>query len=185
MRTYTVSGLPRAPTYEGRPCRQGHTVRYVSGGCVACAKERSARQHELKGLAKRNPPETPDTHRARSLAYYYANRERICAKRADAGERLRQRDRHRAWRQNNKGRVAALSMQRHAAKLRRTPAWASRPRIAEVYEDAALFSKAFGVAFHVDHVCPLRGKTVSGLHVENNLQIIPATMNAAKGARWE
>lgn len=44
-------------------------------------------------------------------------------------------------------------------------------------------SKA-GVDVHVDHVIPLKGKLVSGLHVPENLTIIPAAENRRKNASY-
>jgi hypothetical protein len=63
---------------------------------------------------------------------------------------------------------------------RRTPAWANTDRIAAVYKLAREMSRD-GQAFHVDHIVPLRGKAVSGLHVEGNLRIIAAQENMRKG----
>jgi hypothetical protein len=42
---------------------------------------------------------------------------------------------------------------------------------------------ATGIAWHVDHMIPLQARKVCGLHVWNNLQVIPATMNVAKSNR--
>ena len=60
---------------------------------------------------------------------------------------------------------------------RATPKWADQEKIARIYIDANKSGK------HVDHIIPLRGKMVCGLHVENNLQAISASLNFWKSNR--
>ena len=109
-------------------------------------------------------------------------------------ERLAKRRQHKAenadkiklqnaqWKRDNAGRVSAYTRKRQAAALLRTPAWADNDKITAVYEEAA-FMRALGIDVHVDHVFPLQGKLVSGLHVHINLQLLIATDNIAKGNR--
>ena len=52
---------------------------------------------------------------------------------------------------------------------------AHRAEIQGLYQFCRIFK-----GFEVDHIIPLRGKTVSGFHVENNLQVIPKFINIAK-----
>lgn len=42
-----------------------------------------------------------------------------------------------------------------------------------------------GIVHHVDHVIPLQGRTVSGLHVAGNLRVITASENVKKHNRYE
>jgi 5-methylcytosine-specific restriction endonuclease McrA len=77
-------------------------------------------------------------------------------------------------------------MKRHTAKLQRTPVWLSdddRWMLEQAYELAVLREEATGVAYQVDHIVPLQGLAVSGLHVPWNLQVIPAIENKRKGNR--
>ena len=72
------------------------------------------------------------------------------------------------------------SAKRHADKLRRTPPWADTKAISAIYEQAQTLTELTGIPHHVDHVIPLRGKLVSGLHVETNLRVIPSHENQKK-----
>jgi hypothetical protein len=67
---------------------------------------------------------------------------------------------------------------REIAEARQTPKWADRKAIRDFY-----INKPEG--HHVDHVIPLQGKNVSGLHVPSNLKIIPAIENMRKSNHYE
>jgi hypothetical protein len=82
--------------------------------------------------------------------------------------------------EHKRARKAAETAKRRAAKLQRTPAWADNDAIKAVYAEARRLTRETGVPHQVDHVVPLRGKLVSGLHVQNNLLVIPAVENGRK-----
>jgi hypothetical protein len=81
------------------------------------------------------------------------------------------------WHSQNKEKGAASSAKRRAAILKRTPSWADQEAINFFYECCPKDC-------HVDHIIPLQGKKVSGLHVETNLQWLPAKNNLSKGNKW-
>ena len=74
---------------------------------------------------------------------------------------------------------------RNASKMRRTPPWADLDAIRKLHEQAQRLTKETGVAHHVDHIIPLQGKTVSGLHIHTNMQILTARENCRKWNKWE
>lgn len=82
-------------------------------------------------------------------------------------------------------RTNAASARRHAAKLKRTPPWADQAAIKAIYAEASKMTQETGVEHHVDHIYPLQGKKVSGLHVHTNLQVLVGVENMRKGNRHE
>jgi hypothetical protein len=88
------------------------------------------------------------------------------------------------WKQRNPHKVIANTAKRFASKLRATPAWANNKAIEQVYMMARSMSDSTGVKWHVDHVVPLRGKNVCGLHVEHNLTFLPAAFNISKSNKF-
>ena len=87
------------------------------------------------------------------------------------------------YRQENRGKINALVAARKKVIRQRTPKWITDDGkwiIKEAYELAALRTKIFGFSWHVDHVIPLQGKNVSGLHVPENLMVIPGIENIKK-----
>ena len=78
-----------------------------------------------------------------------------------------------------------LSTKRRASGLQRTPPWVDWEKINKVYAQATAKTIATGVSHHVDHVIPLQGKLVSGLHVHNNLQVLTAFENMSKHNQFD
>ena len=92
------------------------------------------------------------------------------------------------YRTKNKERLNYVCQLRKIALLNRTPSWLTQDDfwlIEEAYELAWKRTELFGFSWHVDHIVPLRGKTVSGLHVPTNLQVIPWLENQRKTNKFE
>lgn len=90
------------------------------------------------------------------------------------------------WRDANPVKVSAQSAKKRAVKRNRTPPWLTQEhlqQIESVYALAKQLTVETGIVHHVDHIVPLQGKTVSGLHVPWNLRAIPATENLSKSNR--
>lgn len=87
------------------------------------------------------------------------------------------------WRKENPHKNVAKSVKRRASNLQRTPAWFDADH-AWVLREAAALAKMrelmVGGKWHVDHIYPLAGKFVSGLHTMHNVQVVPATFNIQK-----
>jgi excisionase family DNA binding protein len=97
------------------------------------------------------------------------------------------------WRnaRRNKARAArgpsasqqASWMAHRARKLKRYVSWADREAMKAIYAEAQRLTRETGIPHEVDHMLPLCGRIVSGLHVENNLQVLPKYLNRMKGNR--
>jgi len=79
-----------------------------------------------------------------------------------------------------------------AARLRRIcteeamPTWLTKKhheQIQQIYDHARECSLLTGDEYVVDHVIPIKGRSVCGLHVPWNLQVLPSDVNDSKGNR--
>jgi len=92
-----------------------------------------------------------------------------------------------AWRKENMGYVLAKNAARRAAKMQRTPLWLTKEdlkAIETLYIMARHKTKTTGKPWHVDHIIPLQGELVSGLHVPSNLQVILGVENLRKRHKY-
>ena len=76
------------------------------------------------------------------------------------------------------------SSARRAGLARATPKWADRAAIKVVYDQCAETTQRTGIRHEVDHIVPLKGKRVCGLHVHWNLRVITRAENGAKSNRY-
>lgn len=88
------------------------------------------------------------------------------------------------WSKRNSDLVCFYSATRKANQLLATPKWANEFFIKEAYALASLRSKVMTSKWHVDHIVPLKSDLVCGLHVENNLRVIPQPENNRKKNLW-
>lgn len=124
--------------------------------------------------------------RARTKRWVAANREkaRNYSREWARKNRVAERERSRKWYAANPQWSAAKTQWRQAQKLRATPCWANREEMQKFYAEAAQLTRATGIEWQVDHIVPLKSPLVSGLHVQNNLRVIPAAVNIAKSNRY-
>lgn len=161
----------QAQYFTGKPCLKGHIAsrRAKTGECLACRAD-----FLIKWRSK-----NPERVKAHNEAQY--------AKHRDA---LVKRSKINYYRFKEAYRPTALAnvRKRQTAKLQRIPKWLNENEIwmmQEAYRLAEARTKLFGFSWHVDHVIPLQGKLVSGLHTPYNLRVIPAKENIAKNNRYE
>ena len=177
-----AAGLNRY--FPGTACKAGHVAERVTlnARCLECQKEYEANNKERrKAIRKRYTETSLEVRRAYRQQYEAANPEKIAAKRKRYNDSNREAVKariNRYFQANPHVRLAATN-RRRAAKLNATPAWADHAAIREIYRQA----EQSGLT--VDHVIPLQGKLVCGLHVENNLQLLTRKANAEKGNKFE
>jgi hypothetical protein len=91
------------------------------------------------------------------------------------------------WTKTNPDKNVAKAMKYIASKLNRTPAWLTKEHLFQIegfYKLAKQMEKQLSGKYEVDHIVPLQGKEVSGLHVPWNLQILSKTNNIKKSNKY-
>jgi len=174
--------------FTGKPCPYGHiSERIVSTrACVECS---SQRKHLW---SKENPEKVAKQKRnwiARNLEKVkYSKSESQKRNRESANARNRKyaashkeilREKTAEWGRNNHDKRNATAAKYRASKLQATPVWIDFDQVSRVYELAQEY-RVKGIDAEVDHIIPLQGKNVCGLHVQGNFQIINMIHNRAK-----
>ena len=177
-------------------CKNGHSpyFRITTGVCIQCERDRSRRYQERKRglLTKDEKVKISEYNKVYSREY---------TKRPDVAERRRAYERkkynerkeyfaikNKKYRTQNPEKVAF-----HAAKSRRgkkdaTPHWLTCEHLLQMqnfYEHARDCAIVSGEKYHVDHIVPIKGKNVCGLHVPWNLQVLPWDVNVSKGNKMQ
>lgn len=172
--------------FNGKPCPKGHITKRSTKwtGCEICVAEAS-RAH-MKRFRDKNPEKAKairkaeyvkhaDRYKANAKKYAEDNKELVLAK-----KKQYQKDHPEVYRHNGAKRRAA---QRHAC-----PKWLTPEQTAEIkslYKQASRTTDSKGNKLHVDHIVPLRGKMVSGLHVPWNLRLMTKRENFRKGPKFD
>lgn len=150
---------------------------------ITCAKYRNNNKEKCYLASKKSEVKNPIIAQRKHKNYRENNPEKVKAKH----ERYKQKHGDR-WRQLIKEWAKRNSDRRNAAKMRRInmkrqamPSWANQEKILSFYTEAKRLTKETGILYAVDHIVPLQGKNVCGLHVEGNLRVIPQIDNVIKG----
>ena len=147
------------------------------------ARDKENQKRIAKEWYERNKQLTKNRARAWALANPEKRKESVDKWREENLEQHNATNRN--WNANNKPIKAALQAKRKTAQLQRTPLW--DPEVSLItakYQLAAMLSRETGIIHHVDHIIPLQGRKVSGLHVFSNLRVIPGTDNVKKSNKF-
>lgn len=147
-------------------------------------------------LAKKYYAENKEKIKARAKAYYWNNKQKIAEHSQNPERRLakaksdkkywanapewvkeNRKKRIAEWAQNNKGRRSANEQKRRDRIKNATVPWANLEAICNFYRNCP-------DGFTVDHIIPLQGKEITGLHILENLQYLPMTENCKKSNKF-
>lgn len=171
--------------FTGQPCKAGHVCERSTArrSCIECQRawgRRATRNHYAKnGDVIREKARVHEAQkRAEGTSWQSTNKAAHAEMKA-------------AWKKANPHRVRQDAMERIAFRLNATPEWLSSAdagrtgRTGRIYKNASDMTAATGVKHEVDHMVPLRGKTVCGLHVHWNLRVITAEENNSRPRVWD
>ena len=182
--------------FSGQTCVHGHTDERLTstGACITCATKYS----------KKWKIDNRDAKLVADKKYYSANKDLIQEKQKDYRTSQKEhfwRVRHTyiaankqkvlgykaAWKKRNLAKVTFDTVKRNTAKLQRTPTWLTDFDLLKMqcmYSISAMLTRENKEPWHVDHIIPLRGENVSGLHVPSNLQVMRGVDNMKKSNQY-
>jgi 5-methylcytosine-specific restriction endonuclease McrA len=164
--------------FTGLPCKHGHiALRKTKGTCMDCLRLEWAETNAKRALLPKS-----EASKKAGIKYYENNKELVKSK--ALGRSLEDRKRYRdKWSKDNPELRKANTKHRRTKHKQATPIWLTQEQktaIKQFYLDAMVATRVTGTPYVVDHIIPLRGKLVSGLHVPWNLAVITREENHIK-----
>jgi 5-methylcytosine-specific restriction endonuclease McrA len=168
--------------FTGEPCKHGHIAsRKTKGACVECLKVEWRQAAETRAEYFKEYNRKEDV-REKKHGWYLDNREQVIQAAATRPAALLREYRN-AWKEANKTQVLADNKVRRRKHRDATPPWLTRKQKSEIrqlYQIAITMTQTTGEQYVVDHIVPLRGESVCGLHVPWNLRVITQEENLKK-----
>lgn len=172
--------------FTGKPCTRGHiaerqTINSTCMECqrISCRRDIGKRRKRLIAWRIKNP----DKIKLHRKTKYHKRRQHYIDSTIEWQKNNREKVnlKNSRWRKANPGATNNQTAQRRAGLKRAVPVWLTekhKQRIRRIYEEAAQLN------LEVDHIVPIRGKNVCGLHVPWNLQLLSKSENSSKGNRY-
>ena len=168
--------------FTGEPCKHGHIApRKTKGACTECLKVEWAQALETRAeyFKGYNKSEAGQVAKER---YYEKNKPAVIA-RAQARPPEEKRAYKQRYKEANPDLYNTLTSLRRRRFRDATPPWLSRKQkleIRQLYQIAITMSRTTGEQYVVDHIVPIQGESVCGLHVPWNLRVITQDENLIK-----
>lgn len=165
-------GVPRA---RCKPCHSADAADWVKRNQEAYKKRLREHYYKTRVIKVMGPPLPPAIKKQRQLE----KRRQWAAANKESNDASKKK-----WAEKNKHISMEVVRRRQANKLKATPAWANRKAMQLIYWQARQITEILGECYDVDHIVPLQGATVCGLHCEANLQFLPSKENRRKHNRY-
>jgi hypothetical protein len=168
--------------FTGEPCKHGHIApRKTKGSCLDCLKLEWERGNETRAEYFRAYNKSESGQQSK-LAYYERNKEQVKAK-AKARDTAVVSRYKTAYKERNPELYKELVNARRRRFRQATPKWLTPEDKIEIrlrYRLAIELTRRNGVQYVVDHIVPLQGESVCGLHVPWNMEVITQEENLLK-----
>lgn len=132
-----------------------------------------------------------ETILTRSRTWHWDNRDKVLIKSKERYAALTDEERTRhfffinEWRRLHPDLYAHHTQKRRAQELLAVPPWYEEDGVLTVYTKCKELNEMWGTNFQVDHIVPLQGKNVCGLHCLANLQLLDKELNNKKRNTWD
>ncbi len=160
--------------FTGEPCKYGHVDKRYTSSCICAECSRKYNRYLYRKYYEK--------HSIRIANYYRNNLD----KKREYHRKYRlqnieyYRSNSKRWAKANPARIREYNNIRRKGIKQATPIWVDKKEILKTYEQAIVLELRTGILHEVDHIVPINGRGVCGLHVPWNLRAIPMVENRRK-----